>query len=593
MNSIMKRLLLSFVLLAAWLLGAHAEVDPNFYIYLCFGQSNMEGNAQWDEKIDKQVDSRFKMLATCNFSSPSRTMGNWYTATCPIVSPAGKLGPTDYFGRTMVAALPTNVKVGVVAVAMGGSPIEMFDKDKYKQKLADNPNEWWATLSKQYYGSNPYGRLIEMAKKAQEVGVIKGILLHQGCTNNGDPNWPSMVKKIYNDMLTDLGLEANDVPIFVGETERQDMGGGCYHHNAVVAKIPTVIPTGHVVSSEALPGNGVDAWHFSAAGYRTFGKRYAAEVLKVMGLEFKANPDYDMPSYLKDFFTPKSYNDHIVKKPGSSVTLKLMCTYVNGHEEQIMDAKFTSSDLTITNGKVKLGEAGTKGIVTASFTDFLGTQHEVPITLEASDVLPNRVLMVNNGSAGSNPWDKQCSTMLKTAMKKGSTYVVTAQVKADNAGDFALWPIWTTSPNRDQWGNSADVQYLEGKTVKKDWTQLKWEFNASFTHDKLQFVFGKIGGHVYFDEVSCKLKGSDTEMVVNGNFEDNDLSNWEVLGYAGQSMEVMEMDNPLGINALSTDNTCKDQNAIYDLLGRKVGTKHEWESLPSGIYIINGRKIVR
>ena len=161
----MKRLFLSFALLAGGLLGAQAEVDPNFYIYLCFGQSNMEGNADW-ESIDNQVDSRFKMLATCNFSSPSRTKGNWYTANCPIVSPAGKLGPTDYFGRTMVAALPTNVKVGVVAVAMGGSPIEMFDKDKYKQKLADNPSEWWATLSKQYYGGNPYGRLIEMAKKA-------------------------------------------------------------------------------------------------------------------------------------------------------------------------------------------------------------------------------------------------------------------------------------------------------------------------------------------------------------------------------------------------------------------------------------------
>ena len=122
----MKKLFLSFVLLAAWGLGAHAEVDPNFYIYLCFGQSNMEGNAQW-KNIDSQVDSRFVMLATCDFSSPSRTMGSWYKATCPIVSPAGKLGPTDYFGRTMVAALPTNVRVGVVAVAMGGSPIEMFE----------------------------------------------------------------------------------------------------------------------------------------------------------------------------------------------------------------------------------------------------------------------------------------------------------------------------------------------------------------------------------------------------------------------------------------------------------------------------------
>ena len=584
----MKRLFGSLVLLVGGLLGVHAEVDPNFYIYLCFGQSNMEGNAQW-ENIDNNVDPRFKMLATCNFSSSSRTMGNWYTANCPIVSPTGKLGPTDYFGRTMVAALPTNVKVGVVAVAMGSSPIVMFDKDGYQEEMAKKPNEYYVSLAKQHYGGNPYGRLIAMAKKAQEVGVIKGILLHQGCSDNTSQEWPNKVKKIYNDILTDLGLNAEDVPILVGETERQDMGGGCWQHNAIIARIPSVIPTGHVVSSEALPGNGIDAWHFSAAGYRTFGKRYAAEALKVMGMEFRADPNYDMPSYLKNFFTPKSYNDHIIKKTGTTVTLKLICTYVNGHEEQIMDAKFTSTDLTITNGKVKLGTSGTKSIVTATFTDFLGTQHEVPITLEASDDLPNRVLVVNNGNAGTNAWDKQCIATLKTAMKKGSTYVVTAQVKADNSGNFALWPIWSTSQNRDQWGNSADVQYLEGKTVKKDWTQLRWEFSANFAHDKLQFMFGTIGGKIYFDEVSCKLKGSDAEMVVNGNFEDNDLSNWAVLSYAGQSMSIKEMDNPLDISIVSIEGTQKFTKDIYDLQGRIVNNGQ----LKKGIYIINGKKVIR
>ncbi len=53
-------------------------------------------------------------------------------------------------------------------------------------------------------------------------------------------------------------------------------------HNTVVAKIPQVIPTGHVVSAKDIPGNGVDPWHFSAEGYRTLGKRYAEAVLDVM-----------------------------------------------------------------------------------------------------------------------------------------------------------------------------------------------------------------------------------------------------------------------------------------------------------------------
>ena len=277
----MKKLFLTGLVALLSVLGVKGEVDPNFYIYICFGQSNMEGNAQWEAQDVGNVDSRFQMLATCNFTSPKRTLGEWYTAECPIVSPDGKLGPTDYFGRTMVKELPDK-KIGVIAVAMGGSPIQMFDKDLYEQWMKDNPSEWWVTLAKRHYGGNPYGRIIEMAKKAQNVGVIKGVLLHQGCSNNGDEKWPGMVKKIYKDMLKDLGLRAADVPIFVGETEYEDMGGGCSWHNHVVAKIPEVIPTGYVVSAEGIPGNGTDPWHFSAAGYRTFGKRYAAKVLEVM-----------------------------------------------------------------------------------------------------------------------------------------------------------------------------------------------------------------------------------------------------------------------------------------------------------------------
>ena len=383
MTTMKKKLFIVIAFSAICIFGAKADVDPNFHIYLCFGQSNMEGNAQW-EAIDNQfVDERFQMLSTCNFDNPKRKLGEWYTAYCPIVNPIGKLGPTDYFGRTMVAALPTNVKVGVIAVAMGGSPIEMFDKDKYEEKLKSSPGEWWAQLSKNHYGGNPYGRLIEMAKKAQEVGVIKGILLHQGCSNNGDSKWPDMVKKIYNDMLNDLNLKAEDVPIFVGETEYADQGGGCSLHNTVVARIPSVIPTGHIVSAEGLPGNGQDAWHFSAVGYRIFGKRYAIEVLKAQGLEPKVNPDYDMPENLKKFYTPKSYTDYIKDAPGALVRLKLSCTYADNHTEDIQDVVYTSSDYKIKGGKVILGEAGSKGTVTATFTDFLG-EHQVTITLEAS-----------------------------------------------------------------------------------------------------------------------------------------------------------------------------------------------------------------
>ena len=573
------------VLLATNFMAAKADVDPNFHIYLCFGQSNMEGNAQWEE-VDNEVDSRFQMLATTNFDNPKRTMGNWYTANCPIVSTVGKLGPTDYFGRTMVAAMPTNVKIGVVAVAMGGSPIEMFDKDKYEQKLKDNPTEWWAQISKNYYGSNPYGRLIEMGKKAQESGVIKGILLHQGCSNCGNPEWPNMVKKIYNDMLADLNLNAEDVPLFVGETEYENMGGGCSSHNTVVAKIPSVIPTGHVVSAEGIPGNGTDAWHFSAAGYRTLGKRYAFEALKVMGKDTKANADYNMADNLKKFFTIESFenSDDMTVRLGSTKRLVITGKFADGHTEPLTnDAVISSDDFTIEDGVLKANEAK-KGVISVSYTDFLGNQIQKNINVEVSDQGPNHVLVVDNGTAGSNSWDKQCNTMLNASMTVGKTYIVKAQIKADNPGECALWPIWTTSPNKNQWGGSTDVQYLAAVNLKSEFDEYTWKFTASYAIDKLQFAFGLIGGKVYFDDVSCVEEGTTTEMVINGNFESDDLSKWEVISYNGQKMAIEEFGTTSSIKQITSNKP--QSNVRYNLAGQAVDENYK------GIIIQNGRKRV-
>ena len=360
----MKRLFLSFVLLVGWLSGAQAEVDPNFYIYLCFGQSNMEGNAQPEATDRQDVDERFRMLATCNFTSPKRNLGEWYKATPPIVSPWGGLGMADYFGRTMVAALPSNVKVGVVDVAIGGIAIEGFMPDKIAGILAN-----------------------------------KGILLHQGCSNNGDPNWPKMVKSIYDNMLKDLGLSGDSVPIFVGETEYQDQGGSCYAHNAVVAKIPEVIKNGHVVKADNIPGNGQDAWHFSAAGYRIFGRRYAFAALDVLGLPHRMDADYQMSASLKKFFTPKSVPTTIQGKPNQNKKLILNCTYQDGHKEKINDAVCTSTDYEVTNGNIiKLGDPGTSGKVTATIVDFLGQTHEFEITVKAEGTAAINVVNADNDS---------------------------------------------------------------------------------------------------------------------------------------------------------------------------------------------------
>ncbi|MDE6095625.1 MAG: sialate O-acetylesterase [Muribaculaceae bacterium] len=263
------------------LLSAETLADPDFYIYLCIGQSNMEGNA-FIEDIDREgVPDRFLMMAATDFSDPERRCGEWYTACPPLVREHTGLTPMDYFGRTMVANLPANVRVGVVSVAVGGCRIEHLDKDFDPESLG-NEAEWFKGFMSAY-DNRPYDRLVSCARKAQESGVIKGILLHQGESNNGDTEWCSKVKKIYTDILSDLGLEADSVPLIAGEVVSLEQGGICGAMNEIINNLPCEITTAKVVSSKDLPQRG-DGLHFTAEAYRTLGRRYAGAVLAAMGI---------------------------------------------------------------------------------------------------------------------------------------------------------------------------------------------------------------------------------------------------------------------------------------------------------------------
>jgi len=131
------------------------------------------------------------------------------------------------------------------------------------------------------YGGNPYGRLVDMGKKAQEVGVIKGILVHQGETNNGNQDWPKRLKGVYDNILKDLSLKAEDVPLLVGELVQSSENGICGGMNSIIQRVPEVIPTAHVVSSQGLKQQG-DGFHFTSESQRIFGSRYAEVMLSIL-----------------------------------------------------------------------------------------------------------------------------------------------------------------------------------------------------------------------------------------------------------------------------------------------------------------------
>ena len=420
----MKRIFLICTIFALSAVRMLADVDPNFYIYLCFGQSNMEGNAT-PEAIDKQnVDPRFQTLACVNFNNPQRVMGEWYTAVPPIVREGTGLGMADYFGRTMVKYLPENVKVGVVDVAIGGTKIEGFMQDEVEAYIASmNPStESWLINYFKAYDNDPYKRLVDMAKIAQQSGVIKGILLHQGESNNTQQDWPQKVKKIYDCLISDLGLDAANIPLFVGEMVSQAAGGACWGHNSVIAKVPEVISNSYVISSANCPQKG-DGLHFTAQGYRIMGSRYAKQALKLMGIE----ADIDEPE------TPKA--------------------------DYEIDQKFTSLDAIGTTHFAIVNE-------TQEMAFFGSTEQNLKYDIYANAFVDSNtgyLFKLENSSANNG-------YLLRLITPQGTEYEVwggyaPGYLNSQPADQWCCFILGLNNQNGQDMKNGAvwDIQYVDGK----------------------------------------------------------------------------------------------------------------------------------
>ena len=259
--------------------------DPNFYIFLCFGQSNMEGAARIEPQDLEGVSPRFLLMPAVDDPQRNRKMGEWCQALPPLCRPNTGLTPVDYFGRTLTENLPENIRVGVIHVAIGGIRIEGFMPEGMAEFVKTAPG--WMTGMLKAYDNNPYERLVTLAKKAQKDGVIKGILMHQGESNTGDPEWANKVQIVYDHLLGDLQLKPEEVPLLAGEVVQANGEGQCIAMNKQINELPKTLHTAQVVSSTGC-SNGPDKLHFDAAGYRELGRRYGEKMLELMGYHVRS-----------------------------------------------------------------------------------------------------------------------------------------------------------------------------------------------------------------------------------------------------------------------------------------------------------------
>jgi enterochelin esterase-like enzyme len=280
----MKQKLLLMLVCFLASLTANAQ-DPNFYIFLCFGQSNMEGAARPEPQDLQGVSQRFLLMPAVDDPQRGRKMGEWCQALPPLCRPNTGLTPVDYFGRTLTENLPENIRVGVIHVAIGGIRIEGFMPDEIPNYIKTAPG--WMIGMLKAYNDNPYERLVTLAKKAQKDGVIKGVLMHQGESNTGDPEWANKVQNVYDHLLGDLQLKPAEVPLLAGEVVQANGEGQCIAMNKQIDELPKTLHTSQVISSTGC-SNGPDKLHFDAAGYRELGRRYGEKMLELMGYQVRS-----------------------------------------------------------------------------------------------------------------------------------------------------------------------------------------------------------------------------------------------------------------------------------------------------------------
>lgn len=238
-------LLFSILLGSLLAVSASGSDDRPLHIYLLIGQSNMAGRAEIEEVDEAVLEDVFLLTP----------QGTWVPAGNPLnrYSSIGKrlsmqqLGPGYTFASSLAAQTP-DAKIGLVVNARGGTRIEE-----------------WAP------GSEFYQEAVRRTREAEGDGELKGILWHQGEGNSKDPDYLDKVSTLIQGLRSEF--DNQELPFIAGQVE------GDRPVNLQIAKLSDAVPHTAWVSSGGLTT--FDGTHFDSASQREFGRRYAAEMLRL------------------------------------------------------------------------------------------------------------------------------------------------------------------------------------------------------------------------------------------------------------------------------------------------------------------------
>lgn len=295
--TISRRALVFLFVAAAAALPTSAQVDPNYHLYLLFGQSNMAGGGAGVPiggsgagtliAADCDTSPRVKVLAFCNCASGSgaactqyssvRTENTWYTAFPALHICNEGVSPGDWFAKTMLDSIRSDIKIGLVPCALSGQALTVFVKGGSNFNIPT-----WAHPT--LVNGSPYAWMLAKCRLAQQTGVIKGFLLHQGESGPGGAAWISTATAVCDSLKKDLGI-TGFFPVVVGEL-RKDAAACCAGMNTQIDQFASQYPNCGLASSTGVSVQSDDPYHFNAAGMREMGRRYALALLAMSSASY-------------------------------------------------------------------------------------------------------------------------------------------------------------------------------------------------------------------------------------------------------------------------------------------------------------------
>ena len=266
----MARLFLFLLVIASLhaeeVIVAKATLPPRgrFLIFLLAGQSNMSGRGT-AETANHEGDARILVFRD----------GGWQVAADPLHRDKPKVvgvGPGLAFARALRRHLPTDISIGLVPAAFGGTKLAWWAKDYV------GDGQRWPD------GSTLYANALAQTRAAMKDGRLAGLLWNQGESDAGEAEqedgtaYRRALHELIRNFRADLGeAELPFVAATLGPWKKDDAA----KLNAVVIALPGEMPYTAVLDTLApaiaarLHRKPDDLPHYDAPSARLLGELYA------------------------------------------------------------------------------------------------------------------------------------------------------------------------------------------------------------------------------------------------------------------------------------------------------------------------------